>query len=239
MPRAFTKAEPTNPSPHVSFFASVSAYSRAQLKDAGMMAGSGSGVSARQLAAEGYTIKDLKDAGFKPFTIRKELNCPLTDLKEAGFTAAQFKAEGFGPAELQKAGFELKAIKAAGFQAKQLGVKAGFTLQQLRAAGFQAVEVKSIGGVTPEMMLNAGYSQQAINSAFTKAELSGEKPLQPAPPSMMELLEKAKAEKEAAANQFSLPEKNRPGIEALTQTHRRLWSGEGVDASITALAFCA
>ena len=178
-----------------------------------MMVGKASGVPVRQLVSEGYSILDLKEAGFKPDVIRREANCSLADLKKAGFTTAQFKADGFGPGELQQAGFDLKAIKAAGFQAKQLGLKAGFTIKQLHEAGYQAVEVKSIGGITPEQMLEAGFTKKQVAGAFTKAELSGEKPIAPASPDMLDVMRGAKDAK--PETQFSLPEKKRIGLEGM------------------------
>ena len=186
-----------------------------QLREAGVLL-QGAGFTAAELLDEGYTVGELKEVGFKPGALRMQVGATLASLKEAGFTAQQFKSDGFGPGEMKEAGFELAAIKQAGFTPVQLSKKAGYTLRQLREAGYPAVEVKAIGGVTAEMMYAGGFTTSQVKAAFSKVEIADNTPSHGSgAPKSVDAAARAALEAARSSKNFALPEKRRPGLEAL------------------------
>ncbi|HAT8939250.1 TPA: type IVB secretion system protein DotG/IcmE [Legionella pneumophila subsp. pneumophila] len=146
-------------------------YTVKELKDAGFTAAElkAAGFSAKDLKDAGFTAKELRDAGFSAQEL-KDVGFSAKDLKDAGFSAAELKAAGFTAAQLKAAGFSAKDLKDAGFSAAELKA-AGFSAKELKDAGFSASDLKNAGFSAKELK-DAGFSASDLKSAgFSASEL--------------------------------------------------------------------
>jgi hypothetical protein len=89
-----------------------------------------------KLISQGYTVRQLKNLGFKPRQIIEGSNGFITiqQLKDAGFTLQEIVDDGY-----------IKKIKDAGFKAKELIDIRGNPSELLKEAGFNSEDLKKEG----------------------------------------------------------------------------------------------
>lgn len=63
---------------------------------------------ASELTAAGFTVKDLKDAGYTTADELRAAGCTVKDLKEGGYGARALKKGGYGVEDLLAGGFLTK-----------------------------------------------------------------------------------------------------------------------------------
>ena len=133
------------------------------------------GFKAVQLVNIGYTLTQLKDAGY-PLPFFNEFK----QLVNAGFTFVQLMDYGLTSTEYSTAGFPLSDLVTnsctvtqclnAGFTWTEL-VNAGYTFEQLKADGFSSSSFKDLG-FTIKQMADAGCSlSDLIMAGWTAIEI--------------------------------------------------------------------
>ena len=157
------------------------------------------GVTAKQLAGEGYSIEELQMAHF---TVKEILNtgkfslpecCEAgvtRNLKEAGVSLKGLLDAGYSLATLKKAGFSCKTLKTTA-EAKLSDLRSvGFTLHELREGGFTLTELKDLRrpsgqgtdpafslqdlkalGYTCKDMRRAGFTLAELKNGYTSADM--------------------------------------------------------------------
>jgi len=154
------------------------------------------GVTARNLAAEGYELSELDRAGFTfkdlhaigSHTLEEMCAAGVTrQLKATGISLQQLSAAGYSIPILRKAGFSCAALKADGASLADLRA-AGFPLAELRDGGFTLAEFKELRrpnsndpaftvqdlmkeGYNCRALRNAGYTLNALKSGYSEADL--------------------------------------------------------------------
>jgi hypothetical protein len=154
------------------------------------------GKTVREMRAAGWSLSDMKDAGFDAGFLLAE-GCSESELKRMNFTASQMKNAGcsvqqlkageFSVAELKSAGFDVGSLLAGGcsvselknvnFTASQMKnagcsvqqLKREFGLAELRAASFDVAALLSAGFILFEMR-TAGFSASSLKAAGCGAE---------------------------------------------------------------------
>ncbi len=121
------------------------------------------------LKAAGFTVSDLKDAGYDAKSI---IAAPFTpvEMRTGGFTAKQLKDLGYSASALKAAGFTVGDLKQANYTPSELA-KAPFGATDLRSAGLTAEDMKE-AGFKPEELKLAGYTDgDLLRAGFTPVEI--------------------------------------------------------------------
>ena len=78
------------------------------------------GFEAHELAAAGYTVRELRDGGYQSADELRAAGCTVRDLKDGGFNARALRKGGFTAEDLTAGGFNAKDLKEGGFSVQEL-----------------------------------------------------------------------------------------------------------------------
>ena len=122
-------------------------------------------------------LKQLKESGVPAFPA-KELGYTLMELRLAGYSFAEVRLiPGYSLAEIKAVGY-VEGLKAAGIKCDEAKT-AGFTLEEMRAGGYTCAEAKTAGftltdlrtgGYTCADAKAAGFVEGLMAAGFTCAE---------------------------------------------------------------------
>ena len=130
------------------------------------------GVTAKELAAEGYRLSELQQARYTFKEILATGSYSLEQLHAAGVTR-NLKASGISAKDLFEAGYTLTELRKAGFSCEALKQATDADLASLRAAGFPLHELRVAGYSLSELKeLRRGGSKE--DPAFTLQDLKKE-----------------------------------------------------------------